>query len=143
VIVMPVRQIMTRRVVTLRPETTLVEARRLLDEHRIRHLPVLVDGRLAGIVSDRDLRSAAGAHRPQTAVDEIMTPTPFTVGPDTRVEEAARLMLDHRVGGLPVVEAGQLVGIVTSDDLLRALLVVVETAALERISVELTGPRDA
>jgi CBS domain-containing protein len=52
-------------------------------------------------------------------------------------------MLDHRVGGLPVVEAGQLVGIVTSDDLLRALLVVVETAALERISVELTGPRDA
>jgi CBS domain-containing protein len=72
-----------------------------------------------------------------------MTPTPFTVGPDTRVEEAARLMLDHRVGGLPVVEAGQLVGIVTSDDLLRALLVVVETAALERISVELTGPRDA
>src|SRR5688500_10162946 len=83
VIVMPVRQIMTRRVVTMRPETTLVEARRLLDEHRIRHLPVLVDGRLAGIVSDRDLRSAAGAHRPQTAVDEIMTPTPFTVGPDT------------------------------------------------------------
>ena len=142
-IVMPVRQIMTRRVVTVRPETTLAEARRLLDEHRIRHLPVLLDGRLAGIVSDRDLRSAAGANRRQTAVDEIMTPTPFIVGPDTRVEEAARLMLDHRVGGLPVVEAGQLVGIVTSDDLLRALLVVVEAATLERISVELTGPRDA
>ena len=142
-IVMPVRQIMTRRVVTVRPETTLAEARRLLDEHRIRHLPVLLDGRLAGIVSDRDLRSAAGANRRQTAVDEIMTPTPFIVGPDTRVEEAARLMLDRRIGGLPVVEASELIGIVTSDDLLRALLVVVEAATLEGISVELTGPRDA
>jgi acetoin utilization protein AcuB len=143
VIVMPVRQIMSRRVVTVSPETTLAEARRLLDEHRIRHLPVLLDGRLAGIVSDRDLRSAAGANRRQTAVDEIMTPTPFIVGPDTRVEEAARLMLDRRIGGLPVVEASELIGIVTSDDLLRALLVVVEAATLERISVELTGPRDA
>lgn len=142
-IVMLVRQIMIRHVVTVSPGTTLPEARRLLDEHRIRHLPVLLDGRLAGIVSDRDLRSAAGAKGETTAVHEIMTPKPCTVGPDTRVEEAARLMLDRRVGGLPVIDASEVIGIVTSDDLLRALLLVVEAATLERISVELAGRRDA
>jgi acetoin utilization protein AcuB len=143
VIVMFVRQIMTRRVVTASPDTTLAEARRLLDDHRIRHLPVLVNGRLVGIVSDRDLRSAAGANGRRTAVGGIMTPKPFTVTSDARVEEAARLMLDHGVGGLPVVDANELTGIVTGDDLLRALLVVVETATLERISVELARHRDA
>jgi acetoin utilization protein AcuB len=141
-IVLFIREIMTRRVVTVSPDTRLAESRRLLDEHRIRHLPVVVDGRLAGIVSDRDLRSAGANGRP-TAVGEIMTPDPITVGPDTRVEEAARLMLDRRLGGLPVVDDGELIGIVTSDDLLRALLGVIETATLERISVELAGPRDA
>jgi acetoin utilization protein AcuB len=143
VIVMFVRQIMTRRVVTVSPDTTLAEARRLLDEHRFRHLPVLVNGRLVGIISDRDLRSAAGANGRQTAVGGLMTPKPFTVSSDTRVEEAARLMLDCRIGGLPVVDGHELVGIVTGDDLLRALVVVVETATLERISVEFTGRRDA
>jgi acetoin utilization protein AcuB len=142
VIVLLIREIMTRGVVTASPDTRLAEGRRLLDEHRIRHLPVVVDGRLAGIVSDRDLRSAGASGRP-TAVGEIMTPDPITVGPDTRVEEAAHLMLDRRLGGLPVVDDGELIGIVTSDDLLRALLGVIETATLERISVELAGPRDA
>ena len=135
-IVMFVRQIMTRRVVTVSPETTLAEARRLLDEHRIRHLPVLVNGRLVGIVSDRDLGSASAADGRRTAVGRVMTPKPFTVSSDARVEEAARLMLDHHVGGLPVIDAGELTGIVTGEDLLRAVLIVVETATLERISVE-------
>jgi acetoin utilization protein AcuB len=143
VIVMLVRQIMTRGVVTVSPDTTLPGARRLLDEHRIRHLPVLVNGRLVGMVSDRDLRSAAGMNGRRTAVGGIMTPMPVTVTSDTRVEDAARILLDRKIGGLPVVDGQALTGIVTADDLLRALVTVVEAATLERISVELSGDRDA
>jgi acetoin utilization protein AcuB len=143
VIVMQVRQIMTPRVVTVTPDTTVGEARRLLEEHRIRHLPVLVNGRIVGIVSDRDLRSAGGANGSRTVVAGVMTPRPVTVTSDTRVEEAARLLLSRRIGGLPVVDGHELVGIVTGDDLLRALVAVIESATLERISVDFAGRRDA
>jgi acetoin utilization protein AcuB len=142
-IVLLVRDIMTRDVVTVTPDTTLAEARRLLDHHRIRHLPVIVAGRLGGMVSDRDLRSASGRHTDASPVGPIMTPYPVTVTPATRVEEAARLMLERRIGGLPVVDGTSLAGIVTGDDLLRALAGVIESATLERISVDFPGRRVA
>jgi acetoin utilization protein AcuB len=142
-IVLLVRDIMTRDVVTVTPDTTLAEARRLLDHHRIRHLPVIVAGRLGGMVSDRDLRSASGRHTGASPVGPIMTPYPVTVTPATRVEEAARLMLERRIGGLPVVDGTSLAGIVTGDDLLRALAGVIESATLERISVDFPGRRVA
>ena len=72
-----------------------------------------------------------------------MTPMPVTISSDTRVEDAARILLDRKIGGLPVVDGETLAGIVSGDDLLRALVAVVETATLERISVELTGVGDA
>jgi acetoin utilization protein AcuB len=138
-IVMMVRDVMTRGPVTITPQTPCPEARRLLDDHRIRHLPVVDGGRLVGMVSDRDVRSAAGGSVPAVA-REIMTPDPVTVTSDTRVEHAARVMVDGRFGSLPVVD-GTLVGIVTYTDLLRALVQVLETATLERIAVEITeGP---
>jgi CBS domain-containing protein len=65
------------------------------------------------------------------------------VTPATRVEEAARLMLERRIGGLPVVDGTSLAGIVTGDDLLRALAGVIESATLERISVDFPGRRVA
>jgi acetoin utilization protein AcuB len=107
-----------------------------MDEHRIRHLPVVTGGRLIGMVSDRDVRSAV-AGPPGPGAGRIMTPDPVTVSPDTRIEHAARLMLDRRFGSLPVVDATTLVGIVTYTDLLRAFVRVVEAATLERITVEL------
>ena len=136
VIVIMVRDVMTRRLVTIGPETPCAEARRLMDEHRIRHLPVMAGGRLIGMVSDRDVRSVpSGA--PGPVAGRIMTPDPATVSSDTRIEHAARLMLDARFGSLPVVDAGDLVGIVTYTDLLRAFVRVIETATLDRIAVEL------
>jgi acetoin utilization protein AcuB len=134
VIVMMVRDVMTRRLVTIGPETTYQEARRLMDEHRIRHLPVVAGGRLLGMVSDRDVRSA-GTGAPGTMAGQIMTPDPVTVTSETRIEHAARIMLDARFGSLPVVDA-TLVGLVTSTDLLRAFVQVLETATLERIAVQ-------
>jgi acetoin utilization protein AcuB len=138
VIVMTVGDVMTSRLVTIGPETPCQEARRLMDDHRIRHLPVVAGGRLVGVVSDRDVRSAASGS-PGTVAGRIMTPDPVTVTSGTRIEHAARLMLDARFGSLPVVVDASLVGIVTSTDLLRAFVRVLETATLERIAVEVAG----
>jgi acetoin utilization protein AcuB len=138
VIVIMVRDVMTHRLVTIGPETSCDEARRLMEERRIRHLPVVARGRLVGMVSDRDVRSAA-ARAPGALADRIMTPDPVTVTPETRVEHAARLMLDGRFGSLPVTDGDALIGIVTYTDLLRALVRVIDTATLERIAVDFSG----
>jgi acetoin utilization protein AcuB len=137
VIVMMVRDVMRPRVVMIGPETPCEKARLLMDEHRIRHLPVVAGGRLIGMVSDRDLRSAV-REAPGIVARRIMTPDPLTVTSQTRVEHAARLMLDARIGSLPVVDA-DLVGIVTYTDLLRALVQVLDTATLERIAVDVVA----
>ena len=137
-IVMMVRDVMTREPVTVDPRARCHEARRMMDQHRIRHLPVTDQGRLVGIVSDRDVRSAMSG-KPGANAGEIMTLDPLTVTSETRIEHAARIMLDARVGSLPVVD-GTLVGIVTYTDLLRAFVQVLETATQERIAVEADGP---
>jgi len=138
VIVILVREIMSRRLVTVTPDTPLSEARHLLAEHRIRRLPVMIGRRLVGIVSDRDLRSA-GASRDWTPVAQIMTRRVVTVTAQTRVDEAARIILDGRFGGLPVVDGDELTGIVTETDLLRAFVDVLETEANERVAIDFGG----
>ena len=125
-----VKDSMTQRVVVLSPETTAAEALALCRERRIRHLPVLEEGRLAGIVSDRDLRSAAPAlGDPGRAsvlekirLSEVMTREVVTARPDDPIEEAANRMREKRIGCLPVVEDGTLVGILTSSDVMEALV---------------------
>jgi acetoin utilization protein AcuB len=138
VIVIRVRDVMSRRLVTIEAETSCGVARRLMDEHRIRHLPVVTGGSLIGMVSDRDVRSAA-TRSPATVAASIMTSNPVTVTSDTCVEHAARLMLDERFGSLPVADGDALVGIVTYTDLLRAFVQVIETATEERIAVDYSG----
>jgi acetoin utilization protein AcuB len=140
VIVITVREVMTREVLTIGPETPCDKARRLIDEHRLRHLPVVAGGRLVGMVSDRDVRSAA-VQSSGAIAGRIMTPDPVTVTPETRIEHAARLMLDGRFGSLPVADVSTLVGIVTYIDLLRAFVRVIETATQERIAVDFSGGR--
>ena len=140
VIVIMVRDVMTRAVVTIGRETPCDEARRLMDERRIRHLPVMEAGRLVGMVSDRDVRSAKG-DASSVAAGSIMTPALLTVTADTRVERAARLMLDARIGSLPVIDGDGLAGIVTYTDLLRAFVRVIETATEERIAVDFSSAR--
>ncbi len=121
---------MTRGVVVLSPQTTAAEALGLCRERRIRHLPVLEDGRLVGIVSDRDLRSAAPALGDpgrasvleEIRVPDVMTREVVTARPDDPIEEAANRMREGRIGCLPVLEAGELAGILTSSDVMEALV---------------------
>jgi acetoin utilization protein AcuB len=128
--VLLVKDSMTREVVALSPGTTADEALALCREKRIRHLPVLEEGRLAGIVSDRDLRSAAPApgdpgraealHNLQ--ISDVMSREVVITHPDDPIEEAANRMREKRIGCLPVIEDGDLVGILTSSDVMEALV---------------------
>jgi acetoin utilization protein AcuB len=124
-----VKDSMTREVVTLTPETTAAEALALCREEKIRHLPVLEGGRLAGMVSDRDLRLATPALGDaaraealvKTQVADVMSREVFTADPEDPIEQAANEMRERKIGCLAVVEHDDLVGIITSSDVMEAL----------------------
>ena len=128
-----VNDIMTREVKTLGRNDTLDIARDVMALGRIRHLPVLDDGKVVGVVSQRDLFSAGlvaalgYGSRTQTtllktvSVKEVMSEPPITVSPEVQVKKAARLMMEKKIGCLPVVEGETLVGLVTETDLLRLI----------------------
>ena len=131
---MRVEQWMTPDPVTVSPRTSVLNARRMMRLHGIRHLPVVVEGRVVGMLSDRDvlLRDADvarplsvlqsdllfGRHR---AIETVMRSPVDTARAAEPIGGAAQTMLDARVSGLPVVAEGRLVGIITSSDCLRAL----------------------
>ena len=125
-----VRDSMTREVVTVGSETTAAEALALCREKGIRHLPVLEGGRLVGMISDRDLRSATpalGDSDRAEALERIrvadeMAREVATVRPEDPIEEAAIEMYERKIGCLPVVDDDDLVGIVTSSDVMRAFV---------------------
>ena len=125
-----VRDSMTREVITLGPEASATEAWSLCREHRIRHIPVVQDGRLAGMVSDRDLRDVSPSSRDNrdaatlqwVRVGDMMTRSPVTISPFDTIDHAAREIYTRKIGCLPVVDEGELVGIVTSSDMMRALM---------------------
>ncbi len=128
---MLVQDIMQAELITILPETTLPEALRLVQRRGVRHLPVVENGNLVGIVSDRDLKrampSAATSLSAQelnylldrVKVGEFMTRGVITIAPMFPVEEAARIMVTEKISALPVTEGGRLVGIVTETDVLR------------------------
>lgn len=130
-----VRDLMTKNPLTVSLDMPVVEARRMMLEHRIRHLLVMDGTRLAGIVTDRDIRLNLPSPATSLSVWEInyllarmtlgsvMTKTVITVDPDRDAQDAARIMLDHKIGALPVVEAGTVIGIMTETDILRAFAV--------------------
>lgn len=131
---MLVREIMTPRVVRIRPDDALATAAALFEQHRFHHLLVVDGGRLAGVLSDRDLLKNVSpfinkmAERPQDVqtlqrrVHQIMTRQPVTILVSDSIEAAGRRMLSCRVSCLPVVDENQrLRGIVTWRDLLRGL----------------------
>jgi acetoin utilization protein AcuB len=110
---------MTRNPVTVNEQTTVEEALAIMEERRLRHLPVLEQGEsLVGIVSEKDLLRAGS----DVPVDRVMTPEVITVTEYTAIEEAARIMVDHRISSLPVLRSGRLVGIITETDLFKVFL---------------------
>ena len=134
-----VADIMTRNPATVTPRNAIRTAINLMREGGYRRLPVVDRGRLVGIITDRDLRRAANSPfvvREQwydnfildhIEVGSCMTPNPLTIEPNASIADAARLMRNHKIGGLPVVAEGQLVGIVTETDLLDFLIEMLAT----------------
>lgn len=131
---MLVATIMHKDVLTATPDMSLAQAQRLMQEQHIRHLPVVADKRLVGIVTDRDIRNAVPSpattlsrgeiayQMDTTPIKTCMTEQVIDITPETDAVEGAALLLQHAIGGLPVVKDGALVGIVTEIDFLQAFL---------------------
>lgn len=144
------RDIMTREVITVHPETEIVEAAKLLLEHHFNGLPVVdEEGRLKGMICQDDLISQqrkiplpsyfilldslipltsqkniekAVQKIAAVTVGEAMTPDPITVGPEAGLEDIATLMVKHNIHTLPVLDQGTLVGVIGKEDILRTLM---------------------
>ena len=133
---MPVKNWMTTDVVSVGPDTSLLKVGKLMKDHHIRRIPVVDEqGQVIGIISDRDVRDASPSKATTLDMYEmhyllaelkaknIMTAKPITVKPTDTVEQAALIMLDNKVGGLPVVDdAGKLVGIISDHDVFKAMV---------------------
>lgn len=132
---MYIGRIMHEDVITITPQASMVQAQALIEKNRIDHLLVVDrEGRLKGVLSDRDLKkywaspaTSLSNHElsyllEKIAVGMIMTKTVITVPPDTTIERAAHIMQTHNINSLPVMEQGELVGIITSTDVMGVLL---------------------
>lgn len=149
---MLVSERMNKPVITASPETSLQEALKRMQANDIRRLPILnKDGKLVGIVSERDLLHASPSDATSlsiwelnylltdTKVKDVMTKELVTVEHDTPVEVAARLMADSKIGGVPVMKNGELAGIITETDLFKIFLEMLG-AYTEGIRVTVTIP---
>ncbi len=119
---MKVKHWMVKEVITVSPGASLEEAIQLMKRHAIRHLPVAESGKLLGLVTESSIRQYARPEELSRAVREVMILNPITVSPEATIDEAARLIYRHKIGGLPVVENNRLVGIITITDLLEAFI---------------------
>jgi len=127
-----VRDTMTQDVATLGPEASVAQAWTLCRERKVRHIPIVEDGRLIGLISDRDLRDASPVRKSDdgggenvfgwSSMRDIMSASPVTIGPFDTIDHAAKEIHERRIGCLPVVEDGKLVGIITSSDMMRTLI---------------------
>ncbi|MCF8031477.1 MAG: CBS domain-containing protein [Desulfarculaceae bacterium] len=126
---------------TIGPQASVAEALSLMQEHGVRHLPVVEESKLVGLVTDIDLRTAYVASLLESlTVKDVMTHDPLIIGSQETVYQAARLINQHRLTGLPVVDDGELMGIITLADILRvfvALLGLLEESS--RLDVVLRG----
>jgi len=120
---MLVSQIMSKTIIAITPDKRVSQALQLMQKHQVRHLPVLQDDRMVGWITSRDLREVLLASMlEKITVADVMVQAPITVTPDTDVEEAARLIYERRIGGMPVVAGDRLVGVITMMDLISAFI---------------------
>jgi len=129
-----VKDWMSDHPVTIPPETTVPEAYLVMKKSNVRRLPVIDDGRLVGIVTRGDVREAGPSDATSLSiyelnyllakltVSEIMTKDPITVTPETSLHDVAKIMLEKKIGGLPVVDGKKVVGIITESDVFRAMI---------------------
>jgi acetoin utilization protein AcuB len=132
---MLVKNWMSKNVVTINEDDSMQEAMKLMKQHGIRMLPVLKNGVLTGVLTDRDLKRASASDATTLDVHEllyliskikvknIMSKSPVAVPPDLTVEETAEVLLNNKISGVPVVdEKGRVVGTITQTDLFRVLI---------------------
>lgn len=131
---MLVRDWMSASPVTIDAMKSVPEAQKLMKAQRIRRLPVVSRGRLVGIVTQGDIRGAEPSEAStlsifethyllaKLTIEKIMTWEPVTISPAATIRQAAQLMLEHKIGGLPVVDNEKLVGIITESDIFRVLV---------------------
>ena len=132
---MLIRELMTGALITADPDMSILDARQLMVTEEIRHLLVRKgQGELLGIVTDRDIRlnlpskatslSAWEINHLLTklTVEQVMTGSVITAGPDRPARDAAQLMLDHTIGAVPMVDGGRLIGIITETDIVRVFV---------------------
>lgn len=131
---MLVKERMSKPVIFVHPDMPIMEALALMQREKIRRLPIIDDGKMVGIVSDKDLLNAAPSDATTLSmwelnylvsrieVNDVMTRQVRTVTEDTPIEEAARIMADNKIGGLPVMREGRVVGLITETDLFKILL---------------------
>jgi len=129
-----IKNIISTDVVTVKPESSIVEANKIFKEKRIRRLCVVEGDKLIGIVTDSDIKEATHSKATSSSVDQIvyflpkgrikdiMTKDPITIEADRTLDDAALTMLNNRISSLPVVEKERLVGIITESDILQALV---------------------
>jgi acetoin utilization protein AcuB len=147
---MKVAELMHTKLFTVSPDDSVEEAVRLLQQRGLRHLLVLHDQALVGILSDRDLKHAVDPKKRKRKkllnlgglffllepiyVREIMTRNPITIEPDVTAQQAATVMVTNRIGALPVAKEGKLLGIVTESDLLRCFAALPEPAPPAKVA---------
>lgn len=130
-----VKDWMTRRPITVQRGLSLTQVRQIMEDEQIRRLLVLdEDGSLLGVITSGDVREAWPSPvsslsfferkeaLDEIPVDDVMHDSPITVHPDATIQEAADLMFQYKIGGLPVVDDGELVGVITQSDLMRGLV---------------------
>ncbi len=142
---MKVARRMVSKVITITSSATVNDALHLLHQNNIRHLPVVDREQFVGFVAETDLRqvlllpSGNDIH-----IKDVMNKDPITIGPEENLEEAARRIYQHKIGGLPVLEDGRLVGIVTVGDILAAFIEIMGVLqASSRIDIQLGDDPEA
>ncbi|MFA5550769.1 MAG: CBS and ACT domain-containing protein [Trueperaceae bacterium] len=151
---MLVKEIMTRQVVAIGPDTPIRDVQLLMEQRNIRHFPILDQAaapaghdRLVGIVSDRDVRLVGADHpkapegvKSSEPISALMVFPVLTADPDDPIEETAKVLRQHKIGAMPVMDDGRLVGIVTAIDMLDALVRMSGvTEASSRLEVEVVN----
>ena len=120
---MQVRKRMVRKLVTITPNTSILKAMVVMRKNSIRHLPVVDGDDFVGFVTEGDLRQASLLSMvDKVSIEDVMIKNPVTISPEASLEEAAKLISFHKIGGLPVVKGKKLMGIITIVDILRAFI---------------------
>lgn len=133
-----VKDWMSENPVVISSDTTVPEAHKVLKDNNVRRLPVIDNGKLVGIVTRGDVREAGPSDATSLSiyelnyllakltVREIMNKNPITVDPETTLHDVAKIMLENKIGGLPVVKDHTVVGIITESDVFRAMIELID-----------------